>query len=99
MHQSANISHRQAAHVTTLSKRSRTIRPVEATKRNAWGTGVLCNDERRGTMFRTLLHYVRRWHKFDDAVLRLRALDDDLLADMGIDRTQISRRVRGKAPR
>ena len=50
-------------------------------------------------MFRTIIHHLRRWKKLDDDVLKLRALDDYILADMGIDRDRIGAIVRGKLGR
>lgn len=50
-------------------------------------------------MFRTIIARVRRWKKMDDDVLRLKALDDYLLADMGIDRERIGAVVRGQLRR
>jgi uncharacterized protein YjiS (DUF1127 family) len=50
-------------------------------------------------MFRTIIRYVRNWKRIDDDVLKLRALDDYLLADIGIDRRRIGRLVRGKLSR
>lgn len=50
-------------------------------------------------MFRTIIRRVRRWKKMDDDVLKLRALDDYILADMGVEREDIRAFVRGKARR
>ena len=50
-------------------------------------------------MFRTIIHHVRRWKKFDADVLKLRALDDHLLADMGVAREDIPAFVRGQLRR
>jgi uncharacterized protein YjiS (DUF1127 family) len=50
-------------------------------------------------MFHTIIARIRKWKKMDDDVLRLRALDDYILADMGIDRGRIRAFVRGKAGR
>jgi len=50
-------------------------------------------------MFRTIINRVRKWQKFSDDMARLRALDDVLLADMGIERDEISAFVRGKLRR
>ena len=51
-------------------------------------------------MFRTIIRHVRKWKKLDDDALKLRALDDYLLADMGIaDRNRIGAFVRGKQRR
>ncbi len=50
-------------------------------------------------MFRTIIHRVRRWKKFDDDVLKLRGLDDHLLADIGVEREDIRDFVRGKLRR
>ena len=50
-------------------------------------------------MFRTIIHHLRKWKKMDDDVLKLRALDNYLLADMGIERQEISTLVRGKLRR
>jgi uncharacterized protein YjiS (DUF1127 family) len=50
-------------------------------------------------MFRTIIRHVRKWKKMDDDVLKLKALDDYLLADMGIDRERIGAVVRGKRAR
>lgn len=47
-------------------------------------------------MFRTIIARVRRWKKMDDDVLKLKALDDYLLADMGLDRQQIGAVVWGR---
>lgn len=50
-------------------------------------------------MFRTIIHRVRKWQKLGDDIARLRALDDFLLADMGIDREHIGAFVRGRLAR
>ena len=50
-------------------------------------------------MFRTIIRTVRNWKKLDDDVLKLKALDDYLLADMGIDRKHIGDFVRGRLGR
>ena len=50
-------------------------------------------------MFRTIIRHVSRWKKMDDDVLKLRALDDYLLADMGVARGDIRACVRGKVRR
>jgi len=47
-------------------------------------------------MFRSIIRRVHKWKKLDDAVLRLRALDDHILADMGIERDTIRHLVRGR---
>jgi uncharacterized protein YjiS (DUF1127 family) len=46
-------------------------------------------------MFRTIIHRVRKWQKFSDDIGKLRALDDYLLADMGIAREDIPAFVHG----
>lgn len=50
-------------------------------------------------MFRTIIQRVRRWQKFEDDIMKLQALDDVLLADMGIEREAIPAFVRGKIRR
>ena len=50
-------------------------------------------------MFRTIIRYVRRWKRLDDDAVKLRALDDHILADMGIDRKHIGAFVRGSLRR
>lgn len=50
-------------------------------------------------MFRAIIHHVRNWKRLDDDVLKLRALDDYLLADIGVDRRQIGPLVRGRLRR
>jgi len=50
-------------------------------------------------MFRTIIHHVRRWQKLGSDMARLRALDDHVLADMGVARESIGAFVRGKLPR
>lgn len=50
-------------------------------------------------MFRTMIQRVRQWQVHSDSIARLRALDDFILADMGIDREHISDLVRGKGRR
>lgn len=50
-------------------------------------------------MFRTIIRHVRKWKKMDDDVLKLRALDDHILADMGVEREDIRAFVWGKPRR
>jgi uncharacterized protein YjiS (DUF1127 family) len=50
-------------------------------------------------MFRTIIRRVRKWQKFSDDIVKLRALDDYLLADMGIEREEIPAFVRGRLRR
>lgn len=50
-------------------------------------------------MFRTIIRHVRKWKKLDDDILKLRALDDYILADMGVKRGDIRDFVRGKLRR
>jgi uncharacterized protein YjiS (DUF1127 family) len=50
-------------------------------------------------MFRTIIHHVRNWKKLGDDAMKLQALDDYLLADMGLERGDIRAFVRGKLRR
>jgi uncharacterized protein YjiS (DUF1127 family) len=50
-------------------------------------------------MFRTLITRVRKWYKLGGEIARLESLDDILLADIGIDRKDISALVHGKRSR
>ncbi len=50
-------------------------------------------------MFRTIIRHVRKWKKLDDDMLKLRALDDYLLADTGVARGDVRAFVRGKLRR
>ena len=50
-------------------------------------------------MFRTIIRRVRKWQKFSNDIVKLRALDDYILADMGVDREDIRAFVRGKLRR
>ena len=50
-------------------------------------------------MFRTIIQRVRKWQKLGEDIARLRALDDTLLSDIGIERDDIPAFVRGKLRR
>ncbi len=50
-------------------------------------------------MFRSIMRRVRKWQRVSDDIARMKRLDDTLLADMGIEREQISALVRGKLRR
>lgn len=50
-------------------------------------------------MFRAIIHHVRKWKKMDDDVLKLRTLDDHILADMGMERGDIRAFVWGRTRR
>jgi uncharacterized protein YjiS (DUF1127 family) len=48
----------------------------------------------RTAMFTTLCAVIVTWYRRHDAIMRLRWLDDHVLADMGIERDQIKAHVR-----
>ena len=50
-------------------------------------------------MFRTIIRHVRKWKKQDDDIIKMKARDDYILADMGVDRGDIRAFVRGKRSR
>jgi uncharacterized protein YjiS (DUF1127 family) len=50
-------------------------------------------------MIRSLIRRVLWWNKLQDDTARLRALDDALLVDIGIDRADIGALVRGRRRR
>lgn len=47
-------------------------------------------------MFRSIIRRFIAWQKSDTAIMKLRSLDDGLLADMGIHRDQIRDIVHGR---
>lgn len=48
-------------------------------------------------MLQFIHHRLRDWLFTQADIQRLRAIDDRLLADMGLDRTTMARRVRGRS--
>lgn len=50
-------------------------------------------------MFRTIIRQVRKWKRMDDDVLKLRALDNYILADIGVEREDIRAFVWGRPRR
>ena len=64
--------------------------------------GPLDRSRRRNGAW-PLLHQLiagfRQWLQFKEEILRLRRLDDHLLADLGIPRDQIAARVKGRRGR
>jgi uncharacterized protein YjiS (DUF1127 family) len=57
----------------------------------------LCASEKDQIMPRqNLAHLFRTWLQSKVDVARMQQMDDHLLRDMGVDRTEIGRRVRGR---
>ncbi|WEJ58429.1 DUF1127 domain-containing protein [Devosia sp. FJ2-5-3] len=47
-------------------------------------------------MFKPIIHRIRNWHQRQDAIRRLRWLDDHLLYDIGTSKDDLPRFIRDK---